>query len=97
METPQIEKSLNGQCESCLMPFTMDPNGKHRESDIYCSLCYKDGKLCFEGNIHEFKKMCYTAMTNEHHIPKWKARFFIFMIGFAPRWKGDWKLVRGIY
>jgi hypothetical protein len=86
-----------GQCESCLLPFNQDPLGENRESEKYCSLCFKDGKLCFEGNVHEFTAMCYKAMTETHHIPVWKARFFIMMIRFAPRWKNDWKLLRGIY
>jgi hypothetical protein len=90
-------QSLKGQCASCLLPFDQDPLKEKRESDIYCSLCFRDGKLCFEGNVHEFLSMCYKAMTDVHHIPKWKATMFITMIRFAPRWKDDWKLVRGVY
>jgi hypothetical protein len=88
--------TTKGQCASCLLPFNQDPLGEQRESDVYCSLCYKDGKLCFEGNVHEFLAMCYKAMTEEHHIPKWKARMFCTMIRFAPRWKNDWKYIRGV-
>ena len=79
------------------MPFGQDPLGANRESEEYCSLCFKEGKLHFAGNLKEFRSMCYKEMVNTHHIPVWKAKFFIFLIGFAPRWKGEWKFVRGIY
>jgi len=43
------------------MPFSNDP-GK-RESDKYCSLCFKDGKLCYEGtDLKEFQKVAYESM-----------------------------------
>ena len=72
-------------CESCLMPFDKDP-GK-RESDKYCSLCFKNGKLCYEGNdVREFQKVCYQEML-KGGMNKYKAKFFTFLIRFAPRWK----------
>jgi hypothetical protein len=37
----------NESCESCMMPFSKDTGV--RESDRYCSYCFKDGKLCYEG------------------------------------------------
>ena len=67
------------------MPFSKDP-GK-RESDKYCSYCFRDGKLCYEGNdVNEFKKVCYEKMVQKG-MGKTKAKFFTWMIGFAPRWK----------
>jgi hypothetical protein len=43
------------------MPFSKDL-GK-RESDKYCSYCFRDGKLCYEGNdVNEFKNVCYEKM-----------------------------------
>lgn len=75
----------NTKCESCLMPFSKDPN--QRESEIYCSYCFKDGKLTYEGNdVNEFKKHSYEAMIS-HGMNHLKAKFFTCMIGFAPRWK----------
>ncbi len=72
-------------CNSCLMPFTKDP-GK-RESDIYCSLCFKNGELLYTGNsIKEFKKICYQGM-REKGINKFMAKICTFSIGFAPRWR----------
>ena len=77
---------MKNQCESCLLPFAQDP-GK-REHDKFCSLCFKNGKFCFEGTGKEFRDMCYKAMITDHNIPKWKALFFVTMIRlFAPRWK----------
>ncbi len=72
-------------CESCMMPFTKDTG--HRENEKYCSLCFKDGKLCYEGNdLKEFKKVCYESM-RKNGTGYLKAKLFTFMIGFAPRWK----------
>jgi hypothetical protein len=68
------------------MPFDKDP-GK-REHDDYCSYCFKDGKLCYEGNdVNEFKARSYKSM-RERGMNPLKAKFFAWMIGFAPRWKG---------
>jgi hypothetical protein len=73
------------KCESCLMPFYKDP-GK-RESDKYCSLCFKNGKLCYEGNnLKDFQKVCYESMIN-NGTNKYLAKFYTYMIKFAPRWK----------
>ena len=72
-------------CESCLMPFDKDP-GK-RESDRYCSLCYRNGRLCYEGNdLKEFQRICYQAM-RERGINPLLATIYTFMIRFAPRWR----------
>lgn len=71
-------------CESCLMPFSKDTGV--RESDRYCSLCYKNGKLCYEGSdLKEFQKICYANMRKT--MNPLKASFFTWMIRFAPRWK----------
>lgn len=73
-------------CQSCLLPFAKDP-GK-RESDQYCSYCFKDGKLCYQGNdLREFQKRCYEGMV-KRGMNTWVARFFAWMIRFAPRWRG---------
>lgn len=48
-------------CESCLIPFNKDAG--QRESEKYCSLCFKNGKLCYEGNdLNEFKREAYKGM-----------------------------------
>ena len=75
----------NKKCESCLMPFSKDP-GK-RESEQYCSYCFQNGKLVYEGNdVNEFKKRSYEGMRAQG-MGKLQAKFFTWMIGFAPRWK----------
>ena len=71
-------------CESCLMPFAKDPGT--RESDRYCSYCFKDGKLCYEGDLAGFKRICFQAM-RDHGTSLPLAKFYTFMIGFAPRWR----------
>ena len=72
-------------CESCMMPLAKDPGV--RESDKYCSYCYKDGKLCYEGaDLKEFQKRSYEAMVGKGMNPL-KAHLFTFLIRFAPRWK----------
>lgn len=69
---------------ACLMPFTQD-TGK-RKNPNYCSFCQKDGKFCFKGTKKEFQKMCYEQMRKKG-ISLLKAKFFTYMIGFAPQWK----------
>jgi hypothetical protein len=67
------------------MPFSKDTGV--RENEKYCSLCFKNGKLAYEGNnLKEFQKACYESMRNRGMGPL-KATFFTFMIRFAPRWK----------
>lgn len=67
------------------MPFEKDPGT--RESDTYCSLCFKDGKLCYEGtDLKEFQKVCYESMRARGTNPL-LAHVYTFMIRFAPRWK----------
>lgn len=73
------------KCESCFMPFSKDPG--QRESEQYCSYCFKNGKLTYEGNdVKEFKKASYEAMRAKGMNPV-MAKIFTWMIGFAPRWK----------
>jgi hypothetical protein len=72
-------------CECCLMPFDRDP-GK-RTSDHYCSFCFHDGKLNAEGvSLKEFQKCSYEGM-RERGMNPFVAKFFAFMIRFAPYWK----------
>lgn len=74
-------------CESCLMPLKNDPKGINREHEKYCSYCFQNGKLCYEGNdVQEFKKAMIAAIVERGESPL-KAKFFAFMAGFAPRWK----------
>lgn len=80
-------KTLKGTCESCLMPFSKDPKGVNREHEKYCSYCYTNGALCYPGtDVKEFKKAMKEAIVARGE-PKWKAKLFAFMAGFAPRWK----------
>ncbi len=72
-------------CESCLVPFSKDVGV--RENDRYCSLCFKDGRLCYEGNnLKEFQKICYENM-RKNGIHPFLASDYTWMIRFAPRWK----------
>jgi hypothetical protein len=67
------------------MPFNKDP-GK-RENNRYCSLCFKNGKLMYEGNdLKEFQTIVYQSMRSRGANPLW-TWFATFMIRFAPRWK----------
>jgi hypothetical protein len=76
---------MKDACESCLMPFKRDPGV--RENPKYCSLCFKDGKLMYEGNDRkEFQRVVYQSMRSQGYNPLF-ARFAVFMIRFAPRWK----------
>jgi hypothetical protein len=72
------------QCHSCLLPFANDPG--QRESDKYCSYCYRNGELCFKGTKQEFIKFVYGKM-REKNIPWLKAKFYSWLINWAPRWR----------
>ena len=75
----------NKKCESCLMPFSRDPGP--RESDRYCSYCYRNGALTYPGtDVKEFQKCSYDAMVGKG-MNRWQAKFFAYLIKFAPRWK----------
>ena len=76
---------MKKSCSMCLMPFSKD-EGK-RESDKYCSYCFKNGEISYKGtDVHEFRKMCYKQMV-KNGTPKLLAFFYSFMILFAPHWK----------
>jgi hypothetical protein len=80
-----IEVMKAHSCESCLMPFNKDPGT--RESEKYCSLCFKDGRLMYEGNdVKEFQNIVYKSMRSrgENIVWAWLASS---MVRFAPRWK----------
>jgi hypothetical protein len=67
------------------MPFSKDPG--IRESAKYCSFCYRNGKLSYEGNdVNEFKRVSYGEMRKKG-VNIILAKFYTWMIGFAPRWK----------
>lgn len=75
----------NVSCESCMMPFSKDPG--NRESDRYCSYCFKNGELCYKGTDRkEFQKRAYEGMVQNGMHPL-KAKIFTWLIRFAPRWK----------
>ena len=77
--------STKGNCESCMMPFNKDTG--IRENEKYCSLCFKNGKLCYEGNdLKEFQKKAKESMIKGGMNPL-KAWLFTKLIAFAPRWK----------
>ena len=42
------------------MPFSKDPGV--RESDIYCSYCFKNDAFTYEGDLEGFKKFVYAGM-----------------------------------
>ena len=76
---------MKDACESCLMPFAKDPG--QRESNQYCSYCFKNGELCYKGNdLKEFQKVAYQNM-RAHGTNPVLATFFAFMIRYAKRWK----------
>ena len=72
-------------CDMCLMPFKKDK--ENRESDLYCSYCFKNGELSYKGDdIKEFQQYCYESMIKKG-INKYLAKFYTLLIPFAPHWK----------
>lgn len=87
-----MNRTLNGNCDSCLMPFSKDPKGQNRDHDKFCTYCYSNGKLNYLGSdLKEFKKAMISAIISRGE-PRLKAQLFAFMAGFAPRWKSGYKL-----
>jgi rhodanese-related sulfurtransferase len=88
----QNQKDCDYKCESCFMPLGKNLEDAGTETDgskstKYCKYCYKEGKLCFEGNdVKEFQRISYENMV-KHGMWKPKAWFFSWMIKFAPRWQ----------
>ena len=72
-------------CQCCMMPFAADPG--QRTSDKYCSLCYQDGRLNADsGSLSDFRRQAYQGM-RERGINPVTARFYSFMVRFAPYWR----------
>lgn len=68
-----------------MMPFEKDPGV--RESEQYCSLCFKNGELMYKGNNRkEFQEIVRRQM-RESGNGWFFTTFAVFMIRFAPRWK----------
>lgn len=68
------------------MPFSKDPGV--RENPKYCSYCFKDGKLCYEGtDLKEFQRISYQNM-RAHGTSAPMAWLYSYLIRFAPRWRG---------
>lgn len=76
---------MKNACEMCLMPFKKDTGS--RESDQYCSYCFKNGERTYKGSdVQEFKKYCYENMIKKG-MNKYLAKFYSLFIPFAPYWK----------
>lgn len=70
-----------------MMPLKKDPLGVDREHDNYCSYCFADGKLTYEGDdVNEFKSVMVEKMVANGES-RLKAKLLAFGSGFAPRWK----------
>lgn len=68
-----------------MMPLDRDPGP--RESEKYCSYCYRDGKFTYPGNDWEgFHKHTLDAMIAGGMNPL-KARILASLMRFAPRWR----------
>ncbi|MCX6735860.1 MAG: zinc ribbon domain-containing protein [Candidatus Parcubacteria bacterium] len=80
-----MENKNRKNCESCLFPLSKDPGVSGSEK--YCSYCFKDGKLVYEGSdLKEFQNRSYQEMIKKG-MNKYQAKFFTWMMHFAPRWK----------
>ena len=74
-------------CESCTMPLDEKHGQANREHEKYCTYCFKDGKFVYDGDdLKEFQRRAYEGMVQGGMNPL-KAKFFTFLIRFAPRWK----------
>lgn len=93
--TTSTTKNNAGSCESCMMPFSKDTG--MRENERYCSYCFTNGKLCYEGSdVKGFKKAMVDAMVARGES-RFKAKLCAFMAGFAPRWRGNGSTLGAIF
>lgn len=68
------------------MPFRKD-SGIREENEKYCSLCFKNGVLCYKGtDVKEFQKVVKEVILRRGTNPI-KAWFLIKTVAFAPRWR----------
>ena len=81
------------QCQSCGMPLSKDPGGGGTEADgskseLYCSLCYRNGKFVGEDcTLAQMQDIVEQAMRNQGY--GWPMRKFARMqIPRLARWKG---------
>jgi hypothetical protein len=82
----------NNKCEMCFMPLGINFVDSGNEIDgtksmKFCKYCYKNGKICYEGNdLKEFQDICYKQMLSNG---MWKPQAWIlsWTIQFAPYWK----------
>ncbi len=85
MQTTNEKTCTKGSCAACMMPFSKDRG--NRENPAYCSYCFNNGKLNVEGyTLQQFQDMCYSMM-RKNGTPWILAKFYTFMIRFAPYWK----------
>lgn len=90
------KNKTDGMCQSCLMPFNKDPKGESRAREEYCSYCCDTNGVIYKGDDWSvFKHEMYNAIITRGE-PKWKAWFFTFMAGFAPRWKKGYVYPEGV-
>ena len=76
---------MSNKCESCWMPLSKDPGVSG--NDKYCSYCFQNGEFIYKGTeMKEFQKHAYEGMVS-HGMNKLVAKFFTWMIKFAPRWR----------
>ena len=79
------EENMANSCEMCLMPFDKDKGV--RESQAYCSYCFKGGSLVYQGeDVKSFQKLCYQSMIR-NGANKYMAKIYTWFIPFAPYWK----------
>lgn len=79
-------------CESCGMPLAKDPEGgatlpDGSTSTQYCSLCYRDGALCYKGtDVKEFQAHVVNKMVENGW---WRPVAWVLTLGIPnlPRWK----------
>jgi hypothetical protein len=68
------------------MPLSKDPGV--RESEKYCSYCYRNGKFTYEGDLKGFQEISYNGMVQKG-MNKYLAKFYAWVVRFAPRWRGQ--------
>ena len=87
-----IMKKKYVNCQSCGMPLNKDEKGPGTEvdgslSEMYCSLCYENGKFTLPNITVDEMKELVTEKLIEMKIPKFVAKLLARSTNKLKRWK----------
>lgn len=75
-------------CQSCTIPFENDPNPELRSSNMYCSMCFKDGGFTQPGlTLEEMEKQVIEFASKHTKYPIFLIKQHAKTVKNYERWK----------